>query len=233
MSNTPRLNVHHVSTGFSALDQMTGGLKAGDLIVVAARPGIGKRALASSIAEHVSFAEKLPVAIFSTAIEGTAELIFSELSVRARASCEQLGMLGLIVVDYLQLMNGGKQDGKSRATELSGILGGLKLLAKELRCPVMVLSQVNRSVEYRRDKRPMLSDLREVDAIERHADLVMFVYCDNHYFENSSRDPEAAEIIIAKHRNGPTGTVELSFSRSLATFDSLARITIVSGGLGN
>ena len=221
MHNILPPNARHVSTGFPTLDQMTGGLQTGDLIVVAARPGLGKTAFSASVAKHISLKEKLPVAWFPMEIEGTSKLDLSDLSAATRTLHEQHGQLGLVVVDYLQLMCDLKHDGESCATELSKILCGLKLLAKDLRCPVIVLSQVNRSVEVRRDKRPMLSDLREVGAIELHADVVMIVYRDNYYYRNSSRDPEVVEIIIAKNRRGPKGTVELAFNRSLAKFESL------------
>jgi replicative DNA helicase len=156
-------------------------------------------------------------------IDETAGLTASELRANARRLARQCGKLGLIVVDYLQLMSGSAGDNENRATELGEISRGLKMLAKELGCPVIALSQLNRSVEQRPDKRPMMSDLRESGAIEQDADIIMFIYRDEYYNKETTKEPGVAEIIIAKQRNGPTGTVKLAFQRHLTRFENLAR----------
>jgi replicative DNA helicase len=258
-----------VRTGFYDLDRMTAGLQGGDLIVLAARPSMGKTAFALNIAENVAVQEGLPVAVFSmemgasqlalrmvgslgrinqsnlrtgklgddewgrlseavdrlkTAnifIDETPALNSAELRARARRQARQCGKLGLIVVDYLQLMSGSSSSEENRATELGEISRGLKALAKELNCPVIALSQLNRSVESRNDKRPMMSDLRESGAIEQDADIIMFIYRDD-YYNKDSKEPGVAEIVIGKQRNGPVGTVKLTFLKPLTRFDNLA-----------
>ncbi len=258
-----------VRTGFYDLDKMTAGLQKGDLIVLAARPSMGKTAFALNIAEHVAVQEGLPVLVFSMEmgasqlalrlvgslgrinqqnlrtgrldsgewerltdsveklsqvqlhIDETAGLTSSELRARARRMARQFGTLGLIVIDYLQLMNGSGGNEENRATVLGEISRGLKALAKELQCPVIALSQLNRSVESRQDKRPMMSDLRESGAIEQDADIIMFIYRDD-YYDKASKKPGQAEIIIAKQRNGPVGEVNLTFLKPLTRFDNLA-----------
>ncbi|MFO1329275.1 MAG: replicative DNA helicase [Rubrivivax sp.] len=259
-----------VRTGFYDLDRMTAGLQKGDLIVLAARPSMGKTAFALNIAEHVAVQEGLPVLVFSmemgaaqlalrmvgslgridqsglrtgnlkdsdwerladavdrlkTAsvfIDETPALSAAELRARARRMARQFGgTLGLIVVDYLQLMSGSASGDENRATEIGEISRGLKALAKELQCPVIALSQLNRSVETRNDKRPMMSDLRESGAIEQDADVIMFIYRDE-YYNKDSKEPGVAEIVIGKQRNGPVGTVKLTFLKPLTKFDNLA-----------
>ncbi|MBH1966478.1 MAG: replicative DNA helicase [Comamonadaceae bacterium] len=268
MADNPN-DVTGVPTGFYDLDRMTAGLQGGDLVVLAARPSMGKTAFAVNIAEHVALNEQLPVAIFSMEmgaaqlavrivgsigrinqghlrtgkltdeewprlteaieslrtislhIDETPGLTPSELRANARRLARQCGKLGLIVVDYLQLMSGSSSNEENRATVLGEISRGLKALAKELNCPVIALSQLNRSVEQRTDKRPMMSDLRESGAIEQDADIIMFIYRDE-YYNKDSREPGVAEIIIGKQRNGPTGTVKLAFLNQLTRFESLA-----------
>jgi replicative DNA helicase len=259
-----------VRTGFFDLDRNTAGLQKGDLIVLAARPSMGKTAFAINIAEHVAVAEGLPVLVFSMEmgasqlalrmvgsigridqghlrtgrlandewerlaeavdrlgkvqlfIDESPALNSSELRARSRRMARQFGgTLGLVVVDYLQLMSGSSSSEENRATEIGEISRGLKALAKELQCPVIALSQLNRSVETRPDKRPMMSDLRESGAIEQDADVIMFIYRDE-YYNKDSKEPGVAEIIIGKQRNGPTGTVKLTFLKPLTKFDNLA-----------
>lgn len=269
MADNPN-DITGVPTGFYDLDRMTSGLQPGDMVVLAARPSMGKTAFAINIAEHVALNEGLPVAVFSMEmgaaqlavrivgsigridqghlrtgkltdeewprlteaieklrtislhIDETAGLTASELRANARRLARQCGKLGLIVVDYLQLMSGSSGDNENRATELGEISRGMKMLAKELGCPLIALSQLNRSVEQRPDKRPMMSDLRESGAIEQDADIIMFIYRDDYYNKETSKEPGVAEIIIAKQRNGPTGTVKLAFLKPLTRFENLA-----------
>ncbi len=265
-----------VPTGFYDLDRMTSGLQAGDLIVLAARPSMGKTALAINIAEHVAVHEGLPVAVFSMEmgaaqlavrivgsigridqghlrtgklsdeewsrlIEGigklrgvplhideSAGLSVNELRSNARRLAKQCGKLSLIVVDYLQLMSvSSSMSDENRATAVGEISRGLKALAKELECPVIALSQLSRGVESRPDKRPLMSDLRESGAIEQDADIIMFIYRDEYYTKDACKEPGVAEVIFSKQRNGPTGTVKLTFIKPLTKFESMA-----SGGYG-
>jgi replicative DNA helicase len=269
MADNPN-DITGVPTGFYDLDRMTSGMQAGDMIVLAARPSMGKTALAINIAEHVALNEGLPVAVFSMEmgasqlavrivgsigridqmhlrtgkltdsewprlteaieklrnislhIDETPGLTTSELRANARRLARQCGKLGLIVVDYLQLMStSASMNDENRATAVGEISRGLKMLAKELQCPVIALSQLSRGVESRTDKRPMMSDLRESGAIEQDADVIMFIYRDD-YYNKDSKEPGVAEIIISKQRNGPTGTVKLAFMKELTRFESLA-----------
>jgi replicative DNA helicase len=264
-------DVTGVRTGYFDLDRLTAGLQKGDLVVLAARPSMGKTAFALNIAEHVAVKEELPVLVFSMEmgasqlalrmvgslgrinqqhlrtgrladdewgrlaeavdrlsksqifIDETPALTVAELRARARRMARQFGgTLGLICVDYLQLMSGGSGSEENRATELGEISRGLKALAKELQCPVMALSQLNRSVESRNDKRPMMSDLRESGAIEQDADVIMFIYRDEYYTKDACKEPGVAEIIVAKQRNGPVDTVRLTFLKPLTRFENRA-----------
>ncbi|HET6552283.1 MAG TPA: replicative DNA helicase [Dyella sp.] len=258
-----------VSTGFSDLDELTSGLQPSDLIIVAARPSMGKTAFSVNIAEAVAMrGKKKAVAIFSMEmsasqlafrmissvgrihaqhlrngdlaeedwprvtnaiallseakifIDDTPGLSPVEMRSRSRRLHREHGGLGLIVIDYLQLMQvpGNKEN---RATEISEISRSLKGLAKELNCPVIALSQLNRSLEQRADKRPMMSDLRESGAIEQDADVIMFIYRDE-YYNKESPDKGLAEIIIGKQRNGPTDTVKLTFLGHYTKFENYA-----------
>ena len=260
-----------LATGYVDLDRMTSGLQQGELIVIAARPSMGKTALAMNIVEHVALNLKKAAAVFSMEMSGaqltlrmigsvgrvdqhklrsgtfeetewpklvdavgklndsqihiddTAGLNSLEVRSRARRLHRQCGGLSLIVVDYLQLMSGtssGREE--NRATEVAEISRGLKSLAKELKVPVIALSQLNRSVEQRVDKRPMMSDLRESGAIEQDADLILFIYRDEVYNPTNEASKGKAELIIAKQRNGPTGPVTLTFIGKHTRFENYA-----------
>jgi len=256
-------DVTGVPTGFTDLDKMTSGLQAGDLVIVAGRPSMGKTTFSMNIAEHVAIEQGLPVAVFSMEmgavqlamrmlgsvglldqhrmrtgkllpedwprvthavekmqdalvyIDETPALSAMEVRARARRLSRKCGKLGLIIIDYLQLMSGSGSE--NRATEISEISRSLKGLAKELECPVIALSQLNRSLEQRPNKRPVMSDLRESGAIEQDADLIIFIYRDEVYNPDSP-DKGTAEIIIGKQRNGPIGTVRLTFQGASTRF---------------
>ncbi len=258
--------IRGVPTGFTQLDKKTTGLQAGDLIVIAGRPSMGKTTLAVNIAENAAIAKGVPSAIFSmemSAEQLTLRLISSlgrvnqthlrtgnfseedwsriqgamaqlsgaplyvdespaltptEVRARARRLKRERG-LGLVVVDYLQLMQvpGTKEN---RATEISEISRSLKALAKELQVPVVALSQLNRAVEQRTDKRPVMSDLRESGAIEQDSDLILLIYRDEVYDPNTTRRG-IADIIIAKQRNGPIGEIQLTFLGEYTRFENL------------
>ena len=160
-------------------------------------------------------------------IDETGAINSTDLRARARRLHRQFGKLGLIIIDYLQLMSSNRA-GENRATEISEISRSIKALAKELQVPIIALSQLSRKVEERTDKRPLMSDLRESGAIEQDADIIMFIYRDEYYTKDACKEPGVAEVIIAKQRNGPTGTVKLAFLKPITKFESLA-----SGGGGD
>jgi len=257
-----------VKSGFHDLDKMTSGFQRSDLIIVAARPSVGKTAFALNIAQNVGVREKETVAIFSLEM-GAAQLvqrmICAEANVDAgrmrtgflesddwekltmaigalseaniyiddspsvtvadiRAKCRRLKQekgLGMILIDYLQLIH-GRGKGDNRQQEVSEISRTLKQIARELDVPVIALSQLSRGVEQRQDKRPMMSDLRESGSIEQDADIVAFLYRDD-YYDKESEKKNIIEIIIAKQRNGPVGTVELAFLKNFNKFVSIDR----------
>jgi replicative DNA helicase len=266
-----------VATGFTELDRMTSGLQKGELIIIAARPSMGKTALAINIAQYAAVSLQAKVAVFSlemskesllrrmlasqawvdqrklqtgflgkedhgklqTALEqlietklfidDTAGISLGEMRAKARRLKQNEKGLDLIVVDYLQLMSaaapsGGKRSFENRTQEVSAISRGLKALSKELHVPVVALSQLSRASERRGDdKRPMLSDLRESGSIEQDADVVAFIHRESYYNrdeEQTKEDKAKSEIILAKQRNGPTGTVNLNFISQFTRFDN-------------
>lgn len=258
-----------VQTGFKDLDKMTAGLQKSDLIILAARPAMGKSTLAQNIAFNVAMREKKTVLFFSLEMsnaqvvdrmiseasgvdswnirtgnltqddfskisdamgemseipikfEDKPGMTVLEMKVKAQREAHK-APLGLIIVDYLQLMSGSKNYGDNRVQEISEISRGLKLIARELDVPVIALSQLSRSVESRPDKRPMLSDLRESGSIEQDADIVMFVYREDYYNPDTERK-HITDLIIGKHRNGPVGTIELYFHPEKLKFMSLEK----------
>jgi replicative DNA helicase len=265
-------DVTGVPTGFHDLDRMTAGLQPGDLVIIAARPSMGKTALALNIAEYVALRQKVPqpVAMFSMEMGGeqlvtrliaslgrldqskvrvgklsnsewndlteawkkivdapihideTPALTPLEVRARARRLHRQHGPLGLIIVDYLQLMTvPNSRNEENRATQVAEISRSLKALAKELKLPIVALSQLNRGLEQRTNKRPMMSDLRESGAIEQDADVILFIYREEMY-DRDTKDKGLAEIIIAKQRNGPTGEVKLTFLGPQTRFEDAA-----------
>ena len=263
-------NLSGTSTGFIDLDYKTSGLHNSDLIIVAARPAMGKSALAINIATNVAVGANVPVVIFNLEMSkeqvanrilcseamvdsnkvrtgkmedndwvklATASGRLSEAPIyiddtpgitimEIRAKCRKLKMekdIGLIVIDYLQLISGSGKKNVSREQEISEISRSLKILAKELNVPVIALSQLSRAAEQRKeDHRPMLSDLRESGAIEQDADIVIFLYRDDYYNENSEKK-NIAEIILAKHRGGSTGTVELLWLGNYTKFANIEK----------
>ncbi|HEY7769193.1 replicative DNA helicase [Longimicrobium sp.] len=265
-------SVTGVPTGFADLDELTAGFQPSDLIIVAARPSMGKTAFTLNIAQHAAISAKKPVAFFSlemskeslvqrvlcaearvdasrlrrgrllddeyarlataagylnTApiyIDDSAGISVLEMRAKARRLKSDRQDLSLIIVDYLQLMTGGKGKTENRQQEVSEISRGLKALAKELDVPVVALSQLSRAVEQRPDKRPMMSDLRESGAIEQDADLIMFLYRPEYYFGPTDKEGNniegRAEVIIGKQRNGATGTVQMMFLKEFTRFES-------------
>jgi len=257
-----------IPTGFTDLDYKTAGLQNSDLILIAARPGMGKTAMALNIAQHAAVRCHIPVAIFNLEMSKDQlvnRMLCSEVMVDShkmrtgkledddwnkiaqalaplseapiyiddtpglsvmdiRAKCRRLKLeknLGLVVIDYLQLMQ-GRGRAESRQQEVSEISRSLKILAKELNVPVVTMSQLSRGPESRSDHRPMLSDLRESGAIEQDADIVMFLYRDDYYNPDTEKK-NIAEVIIAKHRNGSTGTVELRWFGEFTKFANLKK----------
>jgi replicative DNA helicase len=257
-----------VPSGFRDVDRLTSGFQPGNLVIVAARPSMGKSAFGLCIAANIAIRHQVPIAMFTLEMskaEVTQRLMCSEAKVesqrlrsgklapddwpRLTAACDKLAKapiyvddtgsitmmeirskarrlkskeptLGLIVVDYLQLMTSGSNV-ESRVQEVSQISRNLKILARDLDVPILAMSQLSRAVEQRHDKRPILSDLRESGSIEQDADLVAFIYRDEYYNEDSP-DQGLAEVILAKHRNGPTGIEKLSFLKRYAKFADLA-----------
>ncbi|AEV21191.1 Replicative DNA helicase [Geobacillus thermoleovorans CCB_US3_UF5] len=258
-----------IPTGFTELDRMTSGFQRSDLIIVAARPSVGKTAFALNIAQNVATKTNENVAIFSlemSAQQLVMRMLCAEGNINAqnlrtgkltpedwgkltmamgslsnagiyiddtpsirvsdiRAKCRRLKQesgLGMVVIDYLQLIQGSGRNRENRQQEVSEISRSLKALARELEVPVIALSQLSRSVEQRQDKRPMMSDLRESGSIEQDADIVAFLYRDD-YYNKDSENKNIIEIIIAKQRNGPVGTVQLAFIKEYNKFVNLER----------
>ncbi len=257
-------------SGFRDLDRLTSGFQPGNLVIVAARPSMGKSAFSLCVAANLAVREGVPVGMFTLEMskaEVTQRLLCSEAKVdsqrlrsgklgpddwprlvaagdklaKAPLYVDDAGLvnmteirskarrlksrhpdLGLIVIDYLQLMSGGASI-EHRVQEVSQISRQLKVLARDLEVPIVALSQLSRAVEQRADKRPMLSDLRESGSIEQDADLVVFIYRDE-YYNDDSESQGLAEVILAKHRNGPTDTVKLSFLKRYAKFSDLAAV---------
>ena len=259
-----------LSTGFVGLDKITTGLHEGNLIILAARPAMGKTALALNIAKHVATMERKPAVIFSLEmgaeeliermlasegmvpayhlktgnlstdewkrlvqaqnnlydapifVDDTAGIRISEIRSNARKLAQEMGGLGVIIIDYLQLITGAK--GENRQQIVSEISRELKILAKDLKVPVIALSQLSRSVEQRQDKRPMLSDLRESGSIEQDADIVAFLYREAYYQKEQADSQEAnnvTELILEKNRHGSLGTVKLYFHKEYTKFSSV------------
>ncbi len=217
-----------LETHYPDLDQLTSGFQKSDLIIIAARPSMGKTAFAMNIAENAAIEDQKTVAVFSLEMSKEALLQrgigVSEMRAKARRLLQSRGALDLIVVDYLQLMSGGGRRYENRTQEVSAISRGLKALAKELAVPVVALSQLSRAPESRgaSDHRPQLADLRESGSIEQDADVVAFIFREEVYKPDDPELDGVAELIVRKQRNGPTGTVKLAFLKSSTRFESLA-----------
>lgn len=266
---TRKGDVTGIPTGFAELDRMTAGFQRNDLIIVGARPSVGKTAFALNIAQNVATKTEENVAIFSLEM-GAEQLVMRMLCAEGninaqnlrtgsltdedwrkltmamgslsnagiyiddtpgvrigeiRSKCRRLKQehgLGMILIDYLQLIQGDGRSGDNRQQEVSEISRSLKALARELKVPVIALSQLSRGVEQRQDKRPMMSDIRESGSIEQDADIVAFLYRDD-YYDKESENKNIIEIIIAKQRNGPVGTVSLAFVKEYNKFVNLER----------
>lgn len=262
--HTRKGDITGVPTGFRDLDQITAGFQRNDLIIVAARPSVGKTAFALNVAQNVATKTDENVAIFSLEM-GAEQLVMRMLCAEGnidasvlrtgnleaedwrkltmamgslsnagifiddspgirineiRSKCRRLQQehgLGMIMIDYLQLIMGSGRSGENRQQEVSEISRSLKALARELKVPVIALSQLSRGVEQRQDKRPMMSDLRESGSIEQDADIVSFLYRED-YYDKETENQNMIEIIIAKQRNGPTGTVTLAFAKEYNKF---------------
>ena len=262
-----------LATGWYDLDRITTGLHENELIILAARPAMGKTAFALNLATHVAMTQEKSVAVFNLEMsaeqlatriissvgqldsyklrtgqlmnndwkrinEAVSQLSETNLVIddtpgitigEIRAKCRRLASsekgLALIVVDYLQLISGGKNYGANRQQEVSDISRSLKTLAMELNVPIIALSQLSRGVESREEKRPMMSDLRESGSIEQDADIVMFLYRDDYYNKEARTEDNnsISELIIGKHRNGPTATIELLFKKNTSTFLNLRK----------
>jgi replicative DNA helicase len=262
-------DVTGVPSGFRDLDRITSGFQPGNLVILAARPSMGKSALGLCMSANLAVRTGVPVALFTLEMskaEVTQRLMCSEAKVesqrlrtgklaaddwpRLTAACDKLAKapiyvddtgsltmmeirskarrlkskqpdLGLILIDYLQLMTSGSS-AENRVQEVSQISRSLKVLARDLDVPIIAMSQLSRAVEQRHDKRPILSDLRESGSIEQDADVVCFIYRDEYYNQEESDQQGLAEVIVAKHRNGPTDSVKLSFLKRYAKFADLA-----------
>jgi len=270
-ANQTEGNMTGLSTGLRALDCLTSGLQKSDLIIVAARPGMGKTALGLNIASHAALHEGKSVTVFSLEmppsqligriicaegnidslsmrngkltdvewssfirlteqlnashlhIDDTPNITVAQLKQKTRRYLVEDGQLDLIVIDYLQLMSSGRSNSKeNRQQEVSEISRSLKALARELNVPIIALSQLSRNVESRPDKMPMLSDLRDSGSIEQDADLVMLLYREDYYEPDTDR-PGVTQVLLAKHRNGPTGIAELFFHKQLTRFVDIDR----------
>lgn len=274
-------NISGVATNFTDLDRITSGFQNGDLIILAARPAMGKTAFALNIAANVALDSKEPVAIFSLEmpasqlvqriicaiggidgtsmrtgeimktnankyyaaaqrttqcnlyIDDTAGIKINDIVAKCRKLKQDQG-LKMIIIDYLQLIVGASNNRESRQQEVSDISRQLKALARELNVPVIALSQLSRSVEQRPNKRPILSDLRESGAIEQDADIVSFLYREDYYRspDKKEEDNGITELTIAKHRNGPTGEVQLAFEKNYSRFSNLSNISPEQVGPG-